>query len=227
VPIASREAVPRMKSGNLGSQVGGTDRQCMATPVALLQAKSRLAASLTAGTEAEEGIVGGRPEQKAGRSLTTKRPPTLFAIIVYKLLKGCLFLSLAVVVYCLSDNDLPKEYQSMLSLLHANPDNRFFARMAVQVGALTETKLLWTALATFIFSLFSLVEGVGLILGATWAGWLAIGESGCFVPIEVFELMRHWSVSLVAIMVVNIVIIWYLYVNRHRLLGHHGGQANR
>ena len=35
-----------------------------------------------------------------------------------------------------------------------------------------------------LFSLFPLVEGTGMLFRAGWAGWLAIGESAFFVPIE-------------------------------------------
>jgi len=37
---------------------------------------------------------------------------------------------------------------------------------------------------TLVYSLFSLVEGIGLI-SVSWAGWLAIGESAFFIPIEI------------------------------------------
>ena len=43
-----------------------------------------------------------------------KRAPALYAIIAIKLLKGLLFLSLAIVAYTLSDNDLPAEFQKLL-----------------------------------------------------------------------------------------------------------------
>ena len=43
-----------------------------------------------------------------------KRAPTLYAIIVIKLLKGLLFVMLAIVAYTLSDNDLPAEYKNLL-----------------------------------------------------------------------------------------------------------------
>lgn len=150
-----------------------------------------------------------------------KRAPTLVAIIVYKLIKGALFVTLAVAAYCLSDNDLPAEYQKLVELLRIHPDNQFFANLAVTISELTETKVLLAAIGTLIFSLFSLVEGVGLIFRVSWAGWLAIGESAFFVPLEVFELARHFTVTLFLIMIVNVAIVWYLYANRERLFRHH------
>jgi uncharacterized membrane protein (DUF2068 family) len=150
-----------------------------------------------------------------------QRAPTLYAIIGIKLLKGLLFLSLAIMAYALSDNDLPVEYRHMLHWLRLNPERKFFSDLAVQVGKLTEANVLWVAAGTLVYSLFSLVEGVGLIFRVSWAGWMAIGESAFFIPIEVYELVHHFSNTVFVILIINIVIVWYLSKNKERLFRHH------
>src|SRR5438093_12480554 len=121
-----------------------------------------------------------------------KRAPTLYAIIAIKLLKGLLFVGLAMVAYTLSDNDLPAEYRNLLHHLRLSPERRFWADLAVRVGKLTEAKLLWTAAGTLVYSLFSLVEGIGLIFRVSWCCWLAIGESAFFIPIQIYELVPRF-----------------------------------
>ena len=150
-----------------------------------------------------------------------KRAPTLYLIIAIKLLKGALFVALAIVAYTLSDNDLPAEYQKWLHFLRLNPEKRFWTQLAAQIGGLTEARVLWVAVGTFIYSLFSLVEGIGLIYRVSWAGWLAIGESAFFIPIELFELVHRPSRMVAGILGLNIFIVWYLFQNRHRLFRHH------
>ena len=147
--------------------------------------------------------------------------PTLYAIIVIKFLKGTLFLSMAIVAYTLSDNDLPVEYQGLLHHLRLNPEKKFFSELALKVGTLTEANVLWVAAGTAVYSMFSLVEGVGLIFRVGWAGWLAIGESAFFIPIEIFELVHRFTMAVFVILVINIVIVCYLFFNRERLFGHH------
>jgi len=168
---------------------------------------------------------GGSAAPAAG-ALKKKRAPTLYAIIAIKLLKGLLFVGLAVIAYTLSDNDLPADYRHLLHLLRVNPERKFFADLALQIGRLTEASVLWAAAGTLVYSLFSLVEGVGLIFRVPWACWLSIGESAFFIPIEVYELVHRanrerfpWVVF--AILVINVVIVWYLLQNRHRLFRHH------
>lgn len=149
-----------------------------------------------------------------------KRAPTLYVIISIKLVKGLLFVVLAIVAYTLSDNDLPAEFRGLLQHLRLNPERRFFADLAIQVGKLTEAKVLWAAAGTLFYSLFSLVEGVGLILRVSWAGWLAIGESAFFIPIEIHELVKNPILPVFLVLALNILIVWYLLQNRHRLFRH-------
>ena len=159
-----------------------------------------------------------------------KRAPTLYVIIGIKLIKFAAFMTLAAVLYALSDNDLPAEYHRALHLLRLNPERRFWSDLALQIGHLTEAKVLWASLGTLIYSLFSLVEGVGLMFRVSWAGWLAIGESAFFIPIEIFELVHRPTAEMVAhrhstavliILALNIFIVWYLFANRHWLFRHH------
>ena len=166
--------------------------------------------------------------------LIKKPAPTLYVIIAIKLLKGLLFVGLATVMYTLSDNDLPAELTNFLHHLRLNPERKFWADLAKQVGELTEVNLLWAAAGTLVYSLFSLVEGFGMMFRVSWACWLAIGESAFFIPIEIYELLhRHTQetgrsghpITLLIILFVNIVIVWYLFQNRGRLFHHHQAGA--
>ena len=153
--------------------------------------------------------------------IVEKRAPTLYAIIAMKVLKGLFFLTLALIAYTLSDNDLPFEYRRLLHFLRLNPESKFFADLAVKVGQLTESKVLHVAVGTFLYSLFAWVEGIGLMFRVSWAGWLAIGDSVFFIPIEVYELVHRYSNMVLIILIINIVIVWYLLLNRERLFRHH------
>ena len=150
-----------------------------------------------------------------------KRAPTLYAIIAIKLLKGTLLLLLAVGAYRLSDENLPEVFRHTLMALHLDPEKKFFANLVLKIGAMSESNMVWVAGGTFLYSLFSLVEGAGLIFRVTWAGWLAISESTFFVPIELYELTHRFSAGLLVVLVLNIFIVWYLLQNRHRLFRHH------
>ena len=162
----------------------------------------------------------------SGRSTTgdgtvKKRAPTLYVIIAIKLGKGLLLLLLAAGVYSLSDENLPQAFRGMLRFFHLDPEKRFLTELAGKISQITPGNLVWIARGTVLYSMFSLVEGIGLMFRVSWAGWLAIGESIFFIPIEVYELMHEITLSLVVILGLNIMIVWYLLQNRHRLFRHH------
>jgi len=150
-----------------------------------------------------------------------RRAPTLYVIIAIKLLKGTLLLLLALGVYSLSDENLPEEFRGLLQFLHIDPEKKFFSDLENRIALITPARVIQVAGGAFFYSLFSLVEGVGLILRVSWAGWLAIGESAFFVPIEVYELAHRPTLTVFCILALNVFIVWYLLQNRHRLFRHH------
>jgi uncharacterized membrane protein (DUF2068 family) len=155
-----------------------------------------------------------------------KKAPTLYAITVFKLVKGLICLALAVWIYRHSDRDLPAEYQNFMEWMHThwvklNPERQFWTDLAKAVEDLTETRVRHFAIGTFLYSLFSLIEGFGLMFRVKWAGWMTIGESAFFIPIEIHHLIHNPSKFVFAILVANIIIVCYLFRNRERLFRHH------
>lgn len=159
--------------------------------------------------------------QPGASGVVKKRAPTLYAIIAIKLSKGILLLLLGLGVYTLSDENLPQQFRQLLQFFHLDPEKKFFTALALKLSHITSANVLWFARGTVLYSLFSLVEGTGLIFRISWAGWLAIGESVFFIPIEVYELLHRFSISVLIILGLNVMIVWYLFQNRHRLFRHH------
>lgn len=147
--------------------------------------------------------------------------PTLYAIIAVKLFKGLFFAVLALIIYAHSDNDVSQEFKDILSWLRLNPEGKFWANLIAQLDGLTQARIVHFAVATLIYSLFAVVEGVGLIFRFSWAGWLSIGESAFFIPIEVYELGRRFTWFVFIILILNTFMVTYLYYYRDRLFRHH------
>jgi uncharacterized membrane protein (DUF2068 family) len=155
-----------------------------------------------------------------------KRAPTLYAIIFFKVVKGLLFVFLGIVLYFQAEKDLPQEYKDLLEKpifqkLRIHPENKLVQHIAEQIAGLTDKTVKLTAIGTVVWALFPLVEGIGLLYRAGWAGWLAIGESAFFVPIEFYELAKKFSWYVFVFTIANILIVWYLYAYREQLFRHH------
>jgi uncharacterized membrane protein (DUF2068 family) len=153
--------------------------------------------------------------------LKPKRAPTLYLIIIAKLIKGALALGLALFFLKLAGQDLSEAFDRLLHLFHLDPESRFFSELGNKLDKVTPANVRWVGIVTAFYSLFSLVEGVGLMFRASWAGWLAIGESAFFIPIEVRELVVRPHGFVLGVLAFNIFIVWYLFANRQRLFRHH------
>jgi uncharacterized membrane protein (DUF2068 family) len=180
----------------------------------------------------EQKVPAEIPAQAAVEPPLKKRAITLYGIIVFKLIKGLLCVALAVVIYHEAKKDMSQDFQNFLQSpfaktvlgeLRIHPENKFFTSLAESIGKLTEANVHRAAWGTVLLSLFPLVEGIGLLFRAPWAGWLAIGESAFFLPIEFYELVKpdRFSWSIFVIMIFNIIIVWYLYAYREVLFHHH------
>lgn len=145
------------------------------------------------------------------------KAPTLWGIVGFKALKGVFFLSIALGIYTLVDNNLPADFKQLLRSFHFDPEKEFWANLAKWLATITPGKLLWLASGTGLYSAISLAEAIGLGFRQTWAAWLAIAEGAFFIPIEMFDLGRHFTVGVACILAINVVIVIYLYRNRARL----------
>jgi uncharacterized membrane protein (DUF2068 family) len=170
-------------------------------------------------------------------SAPKKRALTLYFIVAIKLAKGVVLLLTAAGIFSLAGKDLGDTFDQFVRWIHLDPENRFFNSISDWLGTITASNVRAVAAGTLLYGLFLLVGGTGLALRAKWAIWLAIGESAFFIPIEIYELVRrlgshvrisdeeaHFSypnLGLFIVLILNIIIVWYLLKNRHRLFRQH------
>ena len=79
-------------------------------------------------------------------------------------------------------HDLPDYSTGFSTGFISTPKTGFSPTSATKLGSNHAGQRALGATGTFLYSLFALVEGVGLIFRMPWAGWLAIGESAFFIP---------------------------------------------
>lgn len=140
--------------------------------------------------------------------------------MAFKLLRGLLLLVIAMRVYSLVGQDLRPHFDAAMERLKVDPESDFFERLGDRIDRITPANVRWAATGTLLYGLLSLSEGVGLALRARWAGVLVVLESGFFVPLETYGLIKNPSLTIVAVLVLNVAIVLYVYRNRERLFGH-------
>jgi uncharacterized membrane protein (DUF2068 family) len=101
-----------------------------------------------------------------------------------------------------------------------DPETDFFERLGSRIDAITPVNVGWAATGLLLYGLLSLSEGVGLAMRARWAGFLVVAESGFFVPLELYGLVKNPTSTIVVVLVLNVAIVVYLHFNRNRLFRH-------
>jgi len=66
------------------------------------------------------------------------------------------------------------------------------------------------AIATFAYAGLFLVEGVGLWLGLHWAEILTVVATSSLIPVEIYEIVRHPTLTKALVIVLNVAILLYL-----------------
>ncbi len=161
------------------------------------------------------------PATKSDPGLPKQGAPTLYLIIAIKLLKGLVLILFGLGVLTLAGQNLDQRFDELLRWIHLDPEKQFFANLGDKLQTITPGNVRGVGIGTILYSLFSFVEGFGLILRVAWIGWVVVGESIFFVPIEIYEISSGFSRTLLAILLLNIGIVWYLLRNRERLFRHH------
>jgi uncharacterized membrane protein (DUF2068 family) len=152
----------------------------------------------------------------------------LFAIAVFKFIKGAVLLALAFGALSFLHKDVASEVERWLDQLRIDPDNQFIGSLLSKLQ-LVHTKELkeLSALGAGYAALF-LTEGTGLLFRKRWAEWLTIVATSSLMPFEVYELLKEFTaVRLVALLVNAVVVLYLIYLVRQKENGARGGARHR
>lgn len=103
-------------------------------------------------------------------------------------------------------------------------DHSLIVREATKALNAKQSTLTLVALALLAYGILEAVEGVGLWLAKRWAEYLTVVATAAFLPLEVYELSDHPTVTKAGAFVLNIVVVVYLVLAK-RLFGARGGRA--
>ena len=97
--------------------------------------------------------------------------------------------------------DLARTALHWVQVLRVDPDNRFVHGLLAKIFRLTPTQLKELSLGTFIYAGLFTTEGIGLLLRKRWAEYFTIVTTGGLLPLEIFELARHFTIARLAVRV--------------------------
>jgi uncharacterized membrane protein (DUF2068 family) len=143
-------------------------------------------------------------------------PRTLYLIGVFKLFKGLVLFAVGLGALRLFNRNVAAEFYNWANAFRVDPGNYYLRRLLVRISILDKKELKEVAAGTFFYSAIFLNEGVGLLLRKRWAEYFTLIATSTFIPLEVYELVRHPSLAKASVFVLNLAVVAYLALNLRR-----------
>ena len=147
-----------------------------------------------------------RSQQRARTSLRV--------VAVYEAAKGLLVLIAAAAAMKFLHPDAEAAVEQLVYNLHLDPAGRLPRAFLHAASQLSDARLLLVAAGAIAYAALRFAEAWGLWREQRWGWMLGIVSAGLYVPIEMIEIVRHFTWPRVAVLVLNVLIIAVLWFNR-------------
>lgn len=171
------------------------------------------------------------PEVPRGRLLRDR--VIMRVLAVERLLRALVLVGAAVAIFRFRDDrgSIQQAFDAELPLLRPladqigwNIDDSKVVQWIEKAFDLSESTLVWIAIAVCLYALSQVIEAVGLWLMKRWGEYFAVVATSAFLPLEVYELTEKVTLLRIGLLAVNIAaVVWLIWSKR--LFGIRGGAA--
>jgi uncharacterized membrane protein (DUF2068 family) len=134
----------------------------------------------------------------------------ILLIGLFKLLKGILLVAVGIGALKLLHKNVAEIVNHWVDVLRVDPDSRFFHGTLSKLFSVTPKQLEALSAGTFFYAALLLTEGTGLLMRKHWAEYFTVITTAGLIPLEIYELTKHFSWLKIAVLVVNVAIVVYL-----------------
>ncbi len=142
-----------------------------------------------------------------------------------KLLSGLLAVVVGMGATRFLAHDPGPKLERAVTHLGLDPQNHLIHSVISELTGLDQTHLRAIEAGTFFYALLHLLEGIGLILEKTWAGYLVVIATSTLVPFEIYEIIRKPTLLRFSLFLLNVGIVIYLIVTLRK--EHSAARAGR
>lgn len=134
-------------------------------------------------------------------------------IALFKFLKAALLVALGVGAFKLMHKDIGGIFEHWVMALRLDPGSRLIDLAWAKIASARSDQIKKIGIGSFVYAGLFLAEGTGLWLRKRWGEWLTVIITSSLVPVEVYEMYRHFSGAKVVVLLVNIAIVVYLVLH--------------
>jgi uncharacterized membrane protein (DUF2068 family) len=149
--------------------------------------------------------------------MKTKNSGLLRAIAIFKLFKAITLIVVGIgALHLTKANNAVDTLSQLVAKIGFNPGAPYLDLALSKIANLPPKAFKDLGIGSFIYAALFLTEGVGLWLKKPWAEWFTAIITGSLVPLEIFEIYRHPTITKVVVLLINVAIVIYLIVRIRR-----------
>lgn len=127
-----------------------------------------------------------------------------------KFVKGVILIVVGIELLTLLGRDVEAWATDFVTRHGIDLANKYVHSALEKLQGVGNTQLLQMSGVAFGYSALLFTEGVGLWLQKRWAEFLTAIATGLLIPLEIYEIYEKFTWVRVAILVLNLFIVWYL-----------------
>ena len=134
----------------------------------------------------------------------------ILLIAIFKLFKAALLLTVGIGLLSLLHKDVASTLMNFLSVLHVDHNNHYIHGLVMKLGLASDHQLEAISAGSFFYAALLGTEGIGLLLKKHWAEYLTIIATASFIPLELYEIVKHVRAGRIIILIINVAVVVYL-----------------
>ena len=151
-----------------------------------------------------------KPHLQYKNQTRKERDITITIIAIFKFVKGILLIVIGVKLLTLLNRDVGDWAMDFVSRHGIDAENKFVHSILEKLDGIGNTQLMTMGIGSFVYSSLLMTEGIGLWLEKRWAEFLTVIATSLLIPLELYEIYEKFTFVRLAILIVNLLIVWYL-----------------
>ncbi len=151
-----------------------------------------------------------KPHLRYKNQTRRERTWTIHFISTEKIVKGVLLIAAAFELLSLLDQDVNAWATDFVSRHGIDAGNRYVHAILERVAGVDNKQLITLSVVALFYSGLLFTEGLGLWFQKRWAEYLTAISTALLIPLEIYEIYQRPTWFRVAILIINLFIVWYL-----------------
>ena len=151
-----------------------------------------------------------KPHLRYKKQTTRERTITIHLISIEKTVKAIVLVVVAFKLISLVDQDVHTWAADFVTRHGIDIGNRYVHAALERLVGISNSQIITWSVIAFFYSAVLLIEALGLWFQKRWAEYMTAISTALLLPVELYEIYERFTWVRIAILVINIFIVWYL-----------------